>query len=757
MKKKLVSIIAISAVLFLVSSCNWDVWGAEYKDYGKGTGTTSSALIFKGDAPAALTSTQARFSDKIVVGWNSVTGADYYEVYRAEVSSIGDDISSLSWSKMLESPVGLVSYTDTDVESGKIYVYRVRARSFSLPSVLGAYSDVSYGWLLTPPETLSATQGASVKSINISWSKVSNISGYRIYWSSTGYGGTWQVAVPEGYDGYDYILSSNVLEFQFVPSSQYKGQKIYFYIESISKSGEQSDPSVQRVGYTFVEGAPSAPMNFSVSKGASTSSITLQWDAMYGTSADGGQTDYDWEIYRSASGESERKIYSTVDGDPQPEASEGVMTYIDTSNLKPGVEYTYTVSAIGKITDDSGVETSVNGLPSQDTGFLLSPPTEIESIGISQDPNGFKFTFKDALGAKDNPTWTYTVYGSEGKSGPWTPLEGYVNFPVTDDSRKTVFSPYDGDANKFEYFTIKTSDGYVESADYVEAVGSPIMVSRPTRPDGFSASDNVVYAGTAAVNGIYPITVSMVKGNLVNSYNLRVWKEKPSSNSSSGYEQLDNVSFTMDSGNAVIKEASRAPIGTMYYFAVQGVDVLGREGEWSDVDSGYGAITGDTLIKYMQCYGFKPWEYLNKPVLNDEYPYPDKDIVEKWTNSKIYGYVKQAGTGSLTDGNVVTEYSYFHNGRISYSAALSGANGKITFSYNNFGEVEWLNTTGSYTMVVGLSGSGSCDGALTIGGMYPASIGFDKISVSNQAFAGYYTVLQKNGTASEDVSPNQSY
>ena len=250
----------------------------------------------------------------------------------------------------------------------------------------------------------------------------------------------------------------------------------------------------------------------------------------------------------------------------------------------------------------------------------------------------------------------------------------------------------------------------------------------------------------------------MVKEDIVASYNLRIWKTKPASNKDEGFEQINNLKFEMiDSSKQLIRinDAKTTPIGTRYYYSVQGVDILGREGEWSDVDSGYSAITGNTLIKYMQCYAMKPWEFIDKPVLTTEYPY-SYDINKKWKESSIYDKIAQAGTGSLS--SPIFEASYFNNGKVGYTATLtSSLEGNIVFTFNNFGEVEWINTTGNYNMVVKMSGDGSCVGALTVKGMYPASIGFENISVKSQAFIGTYSVLQSNGTGVEQVSPAQSY
>ena len=77
-----------------------------------------------------------------------------------------------------------------------------------------------------------------------------------------------------------------------------------------------------------------------------------------------------------------------------------------------------------------------------------------------------------------------------------------------------------------------------------------------------------------------------------------------------------------------------------------------------------------------------------------------------------------------------------------------------SFIYKNFGETEYLNTTGSYTMEVSMSGDGSASGALSLSGMYRAEISLQNISVKSQKFVGTYTVKQANGLESEEVSPS---
>lgn len=751
MRKIIIALLTI-LVLFTFSSCNWEVWQNNVIDYGHGNGTITATLNFVGDAPKYANATKGKYTDKIEITWNGVTGADYYEIYKSE------DLDTPQWKKLTTNAVKTTSYTDTNVEAGKNYLYEVRARSFSNLSVIGEFSNTTYGNTLTPPINFNASQGESLKEIHLSWSSVENVKGYKVYWSTTGYGGTWNVLIPSGMQTTDYTFSSNTTEGSFVPEKQYRGSYIYFYIVSISNANVASDASVQRIGYTYVEGAPEAPKNFTASKAESTSSITLSWDAMYprGDSS----LSYNWDIYRSAEGQSEVLIYSTKDGSNPPEVSEGKMTYTDTTSLKEGIEYTYKIIAIGEITQEDGTTVIANGKPSTAQGFLLSPPSNIISKKIAN--GGFEFVFEDAIGAQENQNWTYSVYGKASETDTWKILSNYSIIKINTEGKYIIQTTYDSSSDspedKYQYFTVVTNkDSSHSSKRYDEIYDkNGFYVLGPSAVDSLIASNNTTFSHSQPQNGSYPVCLTFTKDSTVSYYEVRIWKTEVTSALAEGYEQIKVEPSTLNKNTTILKDVAVTPIGTKYYFAVNGKDELGRETGWSKVVSGYSAITGATLIKYMQIYCFKPWEYIDSSYLTTGYPYPSKDVNTKWKNSTIYNKIKKAGLDSLSDG--ITESSYFHNGTIFYKAVRDGVGGAVTFSYNNFGEVEWMNTTGSYTMNVSMSGDGTVtnNGGLTIKGMYPAKIGMGNLKVKSQSFSGTYTVTQENGLGAEEVSPNQN-
>ncbi len=757
MKRYCLPLLLIVAISLTFSGCRWDIWGSTPEKYLSGTGQLDSSAAFTGAAPAHVYATQARYAEKIIVSWDPVVGADYYELYKAEVGRIGEDQAKLTWIKVLTMPT-VPTYSDIAVEPGMKYAYRVRARSKVNRSLFGTISGSSYGWILSAPDNLTASQATSTKSIELAWDAVDGVKFYKIEYSVTGYGEDWntigRIPAPplEDIPTYLYYPKKDKGEL---------GKSLFFRVSSIAET--ESDPSARRVGYTYVIGAPKAPEDVRASRGDSSKQIEVSWKAMKGTTPNGDPEPYDWEIFRSSPGTAEERIYSTVDDlNEEPMISGDRMYIIDSTGLNPGVEYTYSVQAIGKIYDgDTGFATgTANGLPSTTIGFLFSPPTaaSAEIIQVNEQ-YGFSITFGPALGTTETKdivanqdTWTYTVCGrvrsTTGNPDEWLPIK--TDIPINDESARTLFFAYEGE-NSFDEFTVYTvnrfsEDGVQESAYYDDVTKKVIGVPVPQVPDSFAASDNAVYSGMQSSSaGMYPVALLISKDTSSARYDVRIWESVQTGvpEESSADQKMDDVIIINEmNGLLYLEVPSPDSVGVMWTYQVRGVDVLGRKGEWSELDTGYGAITGTLLVKHMQAYCLKPWEYLNTDMLTEE-------MKDKWIKSDIYNLVKQAGMGSL--GNAPA--NGLSSGSMKYSAVVQGIGGRVSFSYTKFSEVPYMNATGSYTMNVNMSGTGSCDGALTISGWYPAAIDFGPINVSNQKFTGTYRVTQANGTAVENVAP----
>ena len=112
-------------------------------------------------------------SNKIT--WSKVSGANGYKIYRA--TSKNGKYSSI---KTITS-VSTLSYTNTGLQTGKTYYYKVRAyRLVNGSKIYGDFSLVAYAKPV-PSSTSVKASSSSYKSNKITWNKVSGASGYKVY------------------------------------------------------------------------------------------------------------------------------------------------------------------------------------------------------------------------------------------------------------------------------------------------------------------------------------------------------------------------------------------------------------------------------------------------------------------------------------------------------------------------------------------------------------------------------------------------
>lgn len=104
----------------------------------------------------------------VKVYWEKVSGAKNYYVYRK--------VSGGSYSRLGKVSSSTLNYTDKTAESGKTYIYTVRAAA---GSIMGSYKSTSTILRLSCPQLSS---GDNVQNgIKVSWGKVSGANGYYVY------------------------------------------------------------------------------------------------------------------------------------------------------------------------------------------------------------------------------------------------------------------------------------------------------------------------------------------------------------------------------------------------------------------------------------------------------------------------------------------------------------------------------------------------------------------------------------------------
>jgi hypothetical protein len=126
--------------------------------------------------PSAVTELTANYksSAAIALKWNSVSGADGYQIYRLN--------SSTGKYEKIKTVTGesTVSYTDTAVSSGTTYSYQVRAYLKYDSNYFGEFSAIA-SMTTAPAKVGSLKLTAASKAVTLKWSKVSGASGYEIY------------------------------------------------------------------------------------------------------------------------------------------------------------------------------------------------------------------------------------------------------------------------------------------------------------------------------------------------------------------------------------------------------------------------------------------------------------------------------------------------------------------------------------------------------------------------------------------------
>lgn len=151
----------------------------------------TSVIETSPSAPMNVSATDGSSTANVAVTWAASSGATSYSVWRGTSSSSSSAAS-------LSSSVSTTSYTDTSATPGVVYYYWVRASNTSGTS---GFSSSNTGYRkLSPPASVSATDGTLTTGVNVTWNSVSGASYYRVY-RATSSGGTktslggWQTAL----------------------------------------------------------------------------------------------------------------------------------------------------------------------------------------------------------------------------------------------------------------------------------------------------------------------------------------------------------------------------------------------------------------------------------------------------------------------------------------------------------------------------------------------------------------------------------
>lgn len=721
--KRLFSIVLI---LTLFVSCNLNVLDQGVLDKGSGSPSESfpeSGASFSKEAPRNVAATSAYFQDRINITWSPVEGADFYTVERAEMERLSDDSTVLTWSEVGDS--SSASYVDrsASLRKGMYYAYRVTAYQVTREGTLiaGDVSSNAYGTLLAPPDDLSVSKGESYDVITISWKQMPGISRYYIYRSeseSSAGMGEYIGVVSQSSNGYqDERDLYGYFEYS-VPEDE-KGKELYFVVKSAGGIGTMSDSSITRSGYTRVVGGAETPEIESITKGDDARSITIKW---YADSSSTEENPISYTVLKSSPGSAEITIFPVYAGQTISPDGNGIYTLVD-GDVVDRTEYTYSIIASNEI----GKSPAANGV-----GYLLSPPESIEFAPDMSAKDYHVVAFDDPLGYEEvGQEWKYKVEVVN-QDNSVTDIGIVSREELLNYVGKTELSISGSVAFEKEprFIRIYTVNGSIQSENYLNG----IIGGFPDAPQNAMASRNQS-SDLPDKNGVFPIFITCEPSGEVPTYGYRITRMD------GGFEETSASPSFIDSNVEFAK---------MYTYSIEALDPFGRSakeklGDNSSVSTtneGYGAITGQKFKDIFESNILKPWEHLDE--------HPEYNIGE--SKGSIFGFISAQGPSSLGNasatGKTIKVNGSSVSGKIDYKASVGGRGGLISFTYSRYfseaGYLFYIDGDFSYQMDVSMSGNGSVSASreFVTGGLFPASVSFANLSVSNYAFSGNYVITQ---------------
>ncbi len=315
-------------------------------------------------------------STTIKIGWNKISRATGYELYRSE---------ELDGKYLLIKDIPGYETADKSITKGKKYYYKVRAyEKVNDKKVYSEFSEIQPAIALETPVLSSTSFAMHPDGIEISWKKSAGAEGYDVYRSEK--------------DNLHYIkIAENIEKSTYTDRNIEAETKYYYKISPYYKSGN-----------SFVYGSFSNEKYITTEKKtikpevvpSSGVTVKITWEKMTNIKA--------YDIYRSEKIDGEYKYIKTTTG----------VSTSDT-NLKAGQRYYY------KIVGYREVNAVKQYMMFSDSVAVvaLATPTLLE---ISSTETGICLAWTKASGAD-----RYNVYRSESENGSYEYIESVLGGQLT--------------------------------------------------------------------------------------------------------------------------------------------------------------------------------------------------------------------------------------------------------------------------------------------------------------------------------------
>jgi fibronectin type 3 domain-containing protein len=418
--------------------------------------TIAQALMIQ--APENI-SAKSLANGHIALAWDRVGTETGYVVYRSE-SQTGPYTSA--------GRTDASFYTDTSVDVGNTYYYRISAvknkvESEKSATVVSVRSEFS---------SLAAPQGLGVAdqtrtSIRLAWQAVSDATGYKVY----------KGLLADAVNEYVATTASTAYTVTGLPANTL----YYFAVSAVNE--EEESPQSATVSATTAPSIPSTPEGMSALM-TTNGNVTVTWDAVPSASS--------YKLFRSlnASGGFNEKAADLVE-----------TTYTDT-NLLEGTTYYYKISAV-----------NIAGESSQSDAVSITYAAPAAPASVNASLSGA--TVSVSWSAVPNAS-SYKVYRSEGYANYYTEI-GTPELPSFTDNPPA--------AGNWSY---KVSAVNHLGTSAQSSSSDPVTLTAPT-PGGVSATASVLNKSitvswtAVSIASSYNIYRSTNSGSVSGSYSGTTW------------------------------------------------------------------------------------------------------------------------------------------------------------------------------------------------------------------------------------------
>ncbi|MCD2452074.1 MAG: hypothetical protein Q8K07_15710 [Methylicorpusculum sp.] len=407
-----------------------------------------------------VTATQGTLLQRVTLSWSSAPRATAYDVYRS--TAYGTKGSALA------SNLTVLTFDDI-TNNATHYFYTLVAKNASGASPDSVQVE-GWGNIVSPVNTLTATQGTVIDAVHLTWSPIVNATGYNIY-RATSSGGALS------------LLGSTVTTSYNDASSGFG--TAYYYKATAIVGGVEGPLGNEATGWGQ-QPTPSQVSGVSASQGVYYDKVTVSWSSSTGALA--------YDVYRSiTAGSKSNTVAIDLTGNSYDDTATTVSTH-----------YFYTVvakNATGNSPDSTQSEGWIK-VPGTISTLSATKGTVLNAVDLSWLP------VADAT--------SYNVYRASSSGGALT-LIGSATTPTFTDSTSGFSAAY--------YYRTTAIVGTIEGPQSNEAVGwgkQPV----PDQVTGVTASQGAYYekvsiawsvAANASSYDIFRSSTAGDKGSLIAS------------------------------------------------------------------------------------------------------------------------------------------------------------------------------------------------------------------------------------------------